>query len=291
MRVPLVFLLLTTSALAQPSLQQQLRSIAAAAHGKLSVACALPGTSLDCDLNPDAHPPMQSVFKLPLAVTVLHQVEQGKLSLDQPVRFRPEDRFVPNAYSPLQDKYPEAKVDVSLRELLRLTVSFSDNAAADILVRVAGGPSTVTQYIGSLGVAGFHLQDDEHALHRETQLQYRNWFAPKGAVELLRALSDHSPLSPEHTAMLLEWMRDSVQTTRLRGDLPPGVAVAHRSGTSGVEHGAAAATNDIGLIALPDGRQLAIAVFVTDATADDDTRDKVIARIGRAVYDAAIRKP
>ena len=67
--------------------------------------------------------------------------------------------------------------------------------------------------------------------------------------------------------------------------------VAHKSGTSDVDHGVAAATNDIGLITLPDGRQLAIAVFVTDSTADQVTREKVIARIARAVYDAAARNP
>ena len=49
------------------------------------------------------------------------------------------------------------------------------------------------------------------------------------------------------------------------------------------------ATNDIGLIALPDGRRLAIAIFVTDSTADDDTRDAVIARIAKAAYDASLQ--
>ena len=115
-------------------LQKQIREIAAEAQGKVSVACSLPGSSLNCDLNPHAHPPMQSVFKLPLALTVLHQVEQGTLGLDQPIRFLPSDRILPHAYSPLQDKYPEANIDVPLRELLRLTVSLSDNAAADILL-------------------------------------------------------------------------------------------------------------------------------------------------------------
>ncbi len=56
-----------------------------------------------------------------------------------------------------------------------------------------------------------------------------------------------------------------------------------------MDNGVAHATNDIGLIALPDGRQLAIAVFVTDATADQSTREKVIAQIARAAYDAALR--
>jgi beta-lactamase class A len=67
------------------------------------------------------------------------------------------------------------------------------------------------------------------------------------------------------------------------------IAALHRSDPEHADNGVAHATNDIGLIALPDGRQLAIAVFVTDSTADEATRKKVIARIGRAAYDAATR--
>lgn len=140
-------------------------------------------------------------------------------------------------------------------------------------------------------LTGFHLEDNERALHRDTALQYRNWFEPQGAVELLRIISDHSPLAAQHTQLLLSWMRPTTPTKRLDGDLPSGTVVAHKSGSSDVENGVAAATNDIGLITLPDGRQLAIAVFVTDSTADAATRDQVIARIARAAYDAATQKP
>jgi CubicO group peptidase (beta-lactamase class C family) len=66
---------------------------------------------------------MQSVFKVPLALATLHLVEQGKLSLDHPVRFLASDRILPNTYSPLQDKYPEANVDIPLQELLRVAKS------------------------------------------------------------------------------------------------------------------------------------------------------------------------
>jgi beta-lactamase class A len=232
---------------------------------------------------------MQSVFKLPLAMAVLHQVEDGKFSLDQPIRFRPDDLILPHAYSPLQDKFPHADVDVPLRELLRLTVSKSDNVAADMLLRLAGGPKMVGDYIASLGIGGFHLLDGEHALHRDTTLQYRNWFEAEGAVQLLRRISDRSPLTREHTDLLFDWMRQSPATTRLAGDLPPGTQVGHKTGTSDVINGLAAATNDIGLITLPDGRQFAIAVFITDSTATDVIRDSVIARIARAVYEAAVQ--
>jgi beta-lactamase class A len=289
MRFSLLLALFVGPAVAQPPLHQQIRAIAADAHGKVSVACSLPGTPLNCDLDPTAHPPMQSVFKLPLALTILHQVEQGKFSLDQPIRFLPEDRILPRPYSPLQDKYPDAGVDVPLRTLLEMTVSLSDNTAADILLRLAGGPRVVSEYIASLGITGFHLRDGERALHHDKPLQYRNWFEPRGAVQLLRRIADHSPLTAEHTGLLLGWMRPSTPTGRLDGDLPSGTSVAHKSGTSDVDNGVAHATNDIGLIALPDGRQLAIAVFVTDSTAEEATRKKVIARIGRAAYDAATR--
>lgn|ERR1700685_3100113 len=288
-----VYLLLILSAVyapAQEFLRQQIRAIAIQAHGKVAVACSLPGSSLNCDLTPNAHPPMQSVFKLPLGLMVLHLVEQGTLSLDQPVRFRPQDRILPHVYSPLQDQYPDAGVDVPLHELLRLDVALSDNVAADILLRLVGGPKAVNSYIAELGISGFHLRDSEAVLHHEVSAQYRNWFAPAGAVQLLRRISDNSPLTREHTDLLLAWMTPSDRTNRLDGDLPSGIRVAHKSGTSDVTDGVAHATNDIGLIPLPDGLRIAIAVFVTDSTADQATREKVISRVGRAVYDASIRE-
>jgi beta-lactamase class A len=285
----------TLSAQINSNLQHRIAAIATQAHGKVSVACALPmsssPSSLNCDLHPDAHPPMQSVFKLPLALAVLHQVEQGKFTLDQSIRFLPSDRILPHAYSPLQDRYPAANVDIPLRELLRLTVSLSDNAAADILLRVIGGPAPVDRYIASLGVVGFHLEDNENTLHHNVAAQYRNWFEPAGAVQLLRRIADNSPLTSQHTQFLLHWMQPSGLTARLQANLPSGTLVAHKSGTSDVDNGLAHATNDIGLITLPDGRQLAIAVFITDSTAGQSARENAIAQIARAAYDAGLRTP
>jgi beta-lactamase class A len=291
MRPALLFLILfsPTLAVGQQSLQQKIHVIAARAGGKVSVACSLPGTPLDCDLNPTAHPPMQSVFKLPLALTILHQIEEGKFTLDQLIPFQTSDLILPKPLSPLQDEYPQAGVDVPLRKLLRLTVTFSDNTAAYMLLHLAGGPQIVVDYLASLGITGIQLEDNERALHRDHHLQYRNWFEPQAAVHLLRTLNDRSPLTPSNTALLLQWM--TVRSGRLDGDLPPDTVVAHKAGTSFVENGIAAATNDIALITLPDGRRLAVAVFLTDSTADEPIRFQVIAEIGRAIYDAAKNSP
>src|SRR5579864_3651380 len=220
MRLALLFVLSAVSALAQEPLRQQIEAIARDAHGKVSVACSLPDSTLNCDLNPTAQPILQSVFKLPLAITVLHQVEQSTFSRDQPVRFLPQDRILPHVYSPLQDQYPNGGVDVPLRDLLRLTVSVSDNVAADILLRLLGGPKAVNTYIAGLGVGGFHLQDSEADLHHDVSAQYRNWFEPAGAVQLLTRISHHSPLTLEHTQLLLGWMTQDLRTKRLEGNLP-----------------------------------------------------------------------
>jgi beta-lactamase class A len=286
--IGLAILLLPTCAFTQTTLQKQIAAIAADAHGKVAVACSLPSSSLNCDLTPHAHPPMQSVFKTPLALTVLHLIEQGRWTLDAPVRFRASDRILPRAYSPLQDKYPVAEVDVPLRELLRLAVSESDNVAADVLLRIIGGPRVVDSYVKSLGIRGFHLRDNEATLHREFAAQYRNWFEPAGAVQLLRQLAENPPLTQEHVALLLGWMQDTTRgPSRIKGQLPAGTTVMHKPGSSGTEHGLTPASNDIGIIVMPDGRRLAIAIFVNDSTADEATRDAVIARIAKAAYDAA----
>lgn len=283
----LVIAVVGIPALAQTPLQLQIQSIAATVHGRISVACGRPQSSLVCDLNADSHPPMQSVFKLPLALAVLSRVEGGALSLDQSIRFLPSDRILPHTHSPLQDKYPEGNANVPLGELLRLSVSFSDNTATDILLRVIGGPKVVDEYVAGIGIRGFHVEDNEHVLHIDDKAQYRNWFEPAAAVELLRRISDKPPILPAHAQLLLQWMTDGpTGAKRIKGELPAGTAVAHKTGTSGVDHGVVRATNDIGLITLPDGRRLALAVFVTDCTSGEAACEAVIAHIARAVYDA-----
>ena len=285
----LVTLALATTLSAQ-TLQQKLATIASSADATVSVACALPGTTLDCDLHPDGHPPMQSVFKLPLGLAMLHQVEQGKFTLDQPIRFLPSDRIQPGSYSPLQDKYPNANVDIPLRELIRLSVYLSDNAAADTLLRLLGGPHALQTYIDSLGIQGFHIEDNEYSVHTDAHLQFENWFTPRAAVALLRLLADKSPLSPENTQLLFSFMQGPGNGTgRIKAGVPADTIVRHKSGTSDTVLGITYAMNDIALITLPDGRTLALAVFLTNSTATQPQREATIAAIAKAAYEAALK--
>jgi beta-lactamase class A len=72
---------------------------------------------------------------------------------------------------------------------------------------------------------------------------------------------------------------------RLKGMLPAGTPVAHKTGTGGTRDGVTSATNDVGIITLPNGKHIAIAVFVGDSRADEETREAVIARMAKAAWD------
>ena len=269
-------------------LHSQIATEAAKARGRVGVACSLPGATLDCNYNADARLPMQSVYKLPIAMAALDAIEHNKFTLDTPVRFRPSDLISPDQGSPLRDAHPHGNVEVSIRELLRLAVVESDGVASDILLRVLGGPAVADSYIRNLGIDGIHIQDTEKALGRNDRLQNRNYATPAALVALLRRLADRSPLSPEHTAVLLNWMTITrTGEQRLKALLPPGTVVAHKTGTSGSNRPNTNATNDAGLITLPDGRKLAVAVLVADSPPKESTREGVIAEIGLAIYNAA----
>jgi beta-lactamase class A len=286
-------LALSSLALALPAhaqLSGDIARIAAQAHGRVGVACSLPGRELDCNFHAAEAFPMQSVYKLPIAMAALHAVEQGRLSLTQDIRFLPSDLVAPDQYSPLRDAHPHGNADVPVEDLLRLAVSQSDGVASDILLRLLGGPPAADAYIRSLGITGIHIADTEQTLGREVKLEDRDSAQPSALVALLRMLADRSPLSPEHTQLLLGWMTAShTGDRRIRALLPLGTVVADKTGTSGTGRNFTNATNDVGLITLPNGRKLAIAVMVADSAAPASVREHVIAEIVRAVYTAASR--
>ena len=281
---------LAAAHVAHAQLHTQLEHIAAQAHGRVGVACSLPGKALDCDLAADAAYPTQSTYKLPIAIVALHEVEQGKLSLDQTVHIVPSQLAAADDYSPLRDEHPHGAVDVSIREMIERAVTNSDNVAADTLLRTEGGGAVATAYFRSIGIDGIHIVYPEQIVNRDERLQYKNSAAPRAYVALLLRLADRSPLTPEHTKLLLDCMSAShTGDHRLKALLPPGTPVADKTGTSGQNRTTVNATNDFGLITLPNGQKLAVAVLVADATAPFAVRERVIAEIGRAIYAAATR--
>ncbi|MBU1096288.1 MAG: class A beta-lactamase, subclass A2 [Bacteroidetes bacterium] len=238
--------------------------------------------------NGEAHFPMQSVYKFPLALAVLNEIDKGAFSLEQKIYISKND-LLPNTWSPLRDKYPNGNVDIAISELLTYTVSQSDNNGCDILFRLIGGPAKVNEYVHSLGIEGINIVSTEEEMHKDGTLQYKNWTTPKAMGQLLIKFVKESIISTKSKDFLWDVMASTVTGKgRIKGLLPEGTIVAHKTGSSGMdENGLAAATNDVGIIKLPGGGDLVVVVLVSDCKDDEKTRDKIIADIARLAWESS----
>ncbi len=302
-------------------LEKKITEIAKEARGKVGVAAVVLETGESISLNADQHFPMQSVYKLPIAMAVMDQVRRGELDLDEKIGVTKDDMVRQGQGSPLRDANPNGG-EFTIRELMRLAFVESDGTASDVLIRVAGGANAIQAYLTQIGISDMKVLNTEKELGRDWETQYQNWATPLAAIDLLQWLEkadknadigmketptprysttvcncpvplDHYP-DPIVIRILQRLMTDSVPgAKRLKALLPKETVVAHKTGTSGTQNGITVATNDIGLITLPNGNHLAIAVFVSDSPADEKTREAVIAKIAKAAWDkwAEIQSP
>ena len=233
--------------------------------------------------------PMQSVYKYHLALSVLELVEKEKIQLQDRIVIRKED-LLPY-YSPLREKYPEGNVELTIDELIRYAVSESDNVACDLLFRFVGGPTVVNDFIHSHGINDISIVATEEEMHSSWDVQYRNWSTPRAAAELLYKFKNKKILTSTYDYLWKVMIETTTGPKRLKGLLPVGTEVAHKTGT-GPENkeGMTSATNDIGIVVLPNGKSYSIAVFVSDSYETMETNEEIIAKISKAAYDYFINK-
>ena len=267
-------------------LEKQFAEIAKDAKGKVGAAAVVLETGEAALLIADGHYPMQSVYKLPISMAMMDQIRQDKHALDEQIGVSKEDFVRPGQASPLRDKNPKGGI-FTIRELIRLAIVESDGTASDVLLRVLGGPNAVQDYLSQIGIEDMKVVNSEKELGQNWETQYQNWSTPVAAIEVLRSFETNVERDSNEVNDVLLDFTTSVVTgpNRLKGQLPKGTIVAHKTGTSGTRDGITAATNDIGIIYLPNGKHLAVAVFVSDSPADEKTREAVIARIAKAAWD------
>jgi len=254
---------------------------------------------------------LQSVFKIFLAATVLDRIDAGSLSLDQTVKLTRSDL-----------RAGVGSIDNSkggtftVRALLKAAIEQSDNTAADALLRLVGGPGEVTAWLRGKGIADIRVDRDERTLSRDESgipadfhpdqnaadlrdqisqttrhaafkaalVDPRDTATPEAVIHFLVALKEGSLLSSTSTNLLLHLMSEAkTGTDRLKAGFPKKTVLAHKTGTSGTFEGISLATNDIGIATLPDGRTLAIAVFLGNSPAAEETRNAIIAACARTV--------
>jgi len=266
-------------------LSEKLKELGETSGGQVSVAVLDVGTGRLAVVDGANELPLFSVFKLPLAITVLKNIEDGRLKLDEKVHIGPDELMVGTRVNSQRWQKP---VDLTIKELLELSIIESDNTSSEKLLQLVGGPQAVTKLMRS-----FDLQQID------IRTTIKDYFATRtnpntgsalGLVKLLSRLQRGELLQPSQTELLLGMMeRAKTGLHRLRGNLPPGVRVADKTGSGDLnpKTNAAISTNDVGLITLPNARgHLAIAVLLHDSTLDDKQQEKLIADLARVAFDA-----
>lgn len=265
-------------------IQQQIAAIASQSRGRIGVA------AMDLDgggqifLNGDMPFPMASTAKIAVAATFLEGVEQGRFRLDQrfPMMLSVAERA--GARSPIAPV--RAGPVMTAQELMELMITRSNNQATDGIIAAIGGISPVNQWLTRKGIVGQRLDHtmatlvrDDGKVNPATVIDTRTSSTPRAMLALLAAIDRGGALNPESRAVLLDTMtRTSTGRNRIRAGLPEGTLVAHKTGTL------AGVTDDVGIVRLPDGRHLAMVVFVTGPEGHGP-HSALIAQVARVLYD------
>jgi len=272
-------------------LNEQLHQLTSGHNAIVGISLLGPEPGDTLSINGDRRFPLQSVFKYHLAIPMLVQIDEGTYTLGHTVTLTQEDLNTA-LYSPMSKEH-DVGDEISMETLLQYSIAQSDNVACDLLLLAIGGPQEVQRYFHSLGITDLAIVHNELDMQSQWKNMYDNWSTPKSASKALDFFlrNQDQRLSPESHAFLWETMK-STQTgaNRLKGQLPTGTVVAHKTGTSGTNaEGLTPATNDIGVIYLPDGSYFILSVFVGESYEDAATNEQIIASIAKAVYDHFVK--
>lgn len=261
--------------------------------------------------------PQQSVSKTWVALTVLDQVDQGKLRLDQPVRITRNDLAV--FHQPIRARVlANGQIEESVLSLLEQSIRASDNTANDSLLRTVGGPRAVQSFIARKNLGAIRFGPGERLLQSgiaglEWQQQYsigQSFYAardavpyatrkdaldryladpvdgasPEAIVRALAKLAKGELLSASSTRLMLDIMsRTSSGPNRLKAGVPAGWRFLHKTGTGQVLSPVSTGYNDIGIMTAPDGTRYAVAVMMGSTTASIPARMEFMQFVSRTV--------
>lgn len=237
--------------------------------------------------------PMGSVYKFPIVLAALQRVDAGTLKLDQKITIEPKD-FSPG-WSPLRDDAKGKPVTITVSELLRYTVSISDNTACDNTIRLLGGPAAVSKRMAELGVPGIRIDRPEKTISKHLNepggrakyaADVRDTATPDDMAALLVAFwNRRDGLSKASHDQLMQWMIDTpTGARRIKAVMPSGAVVAHKTGTMpGV-------VNDAAIVTSPDGRDhIVIVVFSKAGTSPETVREDDVAAAGKKAYEEFLK--
>lgn len=295
-------------------LKRQIETVLQGVEGSVGVAAKHLETGEEMSINGDVYYPMASVFKIPVLVEVMAQVQEGRFMLDDEINIRKTDQHLGSGMLADLDA---PGIKLSIRNVINLMMMISDNSAADILTEKVG-VDKVNKRLRSYGIKGItvnrtcqHLimdvigldyntygrlpikdvlkayqakKSDRTQAAAEAQKNFSSIImdqsTPKAMNRLLELIFEKKILDEESCSHIIGVMlKCQTGASRIKGDLPSGSKVAHKTGTID------GTANDVGILYLPDGLgHVALSIFTKDMLRTSKTAD-IIAQIARFVYD------
>ena len=132
------------------SIERQMREVLSAAGLAASVLVRDLDTEAEVGLEPERELPIASLVKVPLAVATLERIRRAELDGAAPIRVAPGLVTTPGPAGISRFRHPAR---IAIDDLLYLSTSLSDNAAADALFDLTP-PSAVTDLLHRAGIGG-----------------------------------------------------------------------------------------------------------------------------------------
>jgi beta-lactamase class A len=225
----------------------------------------------------DSRYAMASTCKVPLAASILWQVDHGAFPLTHPLPISRE-QLLPN--SPIVERMLAAgHQGMSVQDLCAAAVTFSDNTAANVLFAGIGGPAALTTFVRSIGDGITRFDRNEPSLNTNEPGDERDTTTPRAMADTMLKIFTQDVLSVASRAMLIDWMTQArTGLDRVRAGLPRNWQAADKTGTS--QNGA---YNNLAIAWPPGRRPIFIAAFISESTQAPKVLSTAHAHIGAVV--------
>ncbi len=277
------------NAVYEKGLEQRIAALADGSNGRIGVSAVDLSTGQSINILGDQRFPMASTSKIAVAAAYLEGVERGRWTLTSefPLLWPQRSAKFSSRAAPVK-----AGAYMPAIDLIEIMITRSSNPATDALLRVVGGPTAVNDWTRRNGISEFSIDRDIATLVRDDgefnpaqHIDPRDSATPAAMVDLLAGLYQGKYLTAESRRVILSAMsRTRTGKRRIRHHIPAAATVMHKTGSLNNT------SSDIGIIETPDGRAIAMAIYVTGQGARS-AREAKIAAIARALYDGFSARP
>lgn len=268
---PLVAATRDTQRIVPVSVAPDFAALEADSGGRLGVSLWNPASGQRFGHRQDERFPMFSTFKFALAAAVLHRADQGALSLQQRVSVGADDIV---DHSPVTPRH--VGKDMTVRDMCRATMVTSDNAAANLLLRLVGEPAGLTALLRALGDNVTVCARYEPEANRFAMDDPRDTTSPAAMAANLQRFVLGETLAPASRAQLTDWLIDNeTGDARLRAGLSKAWRIGDKTGGNGKD-----GSNDIAILwPLSGGTPWILTSYLHGARVDADGRDAILRRV------------